>query len=335
VSQKPDLTEELFLEAAAWWRRAQSGNPDEIAALEVWLEADSAHQEAFAYIRSTWESFDETPTSPDMLRFRASVLNKAEMGWRRRMTPVSTTRRVVIGSAAAAVAAAVAIPVTLWFGNHRRQTITTGIGEQHVAQLDDGTRVTLDANSRVNVNFNRNVRNVTVEAGRAYFDVAKDPGRPFIVRAMDYTVTAVGTAFTVEVRKKKVAVTLFEGRIDVAKRDEVSRQAAVLKEVTPSQQVVMREDIQAPPQYRAVNEREELAWRDSELFFNEEPLSEVVDRMNDYSPTKISVEGNVGQIKVSGMYIAGQTDAFVDALEKFYPVKAGVSQNRVVISPAS
>ncbi len=313
-------------------RRAQGGDPESLSDLATWLEADPRHAIAYAQVQDVWDAFDDHPITPDMLGFRRSVLSKAETTWRRRLAPAGIDRRAVVGAMAATLVAAIAAPL-YYFSRSKRQTIVTGVGEQRVAQLSDGSKVTVDANSHLSVDLRPEVRNLRLVSGRAHFEVARDPDRPFHVAADANTVTAIGTAFSVEVRKKRIAVTLFEGRIQVAATDAATRRRHVFDEVKPSQQLVLQRGNAGDPEYRTIDAHQELAWRESQLFFDQAPLDEVADRMNDYSEKKIIVDDKAAAIRISGMYVAGQTDAFVDALEKVYPVRANLTDTGIVLSP--
>lgn len=332
MPEKPDISEDLFLEAAAKMRRVQTADPESLDELVTWLAADPRHAIAYAQVQDVWEAFEDHPASPEMLRLRQSVLGKAEASWRRRLSTSGVDRRAVLGAAAASIVAATTAGL-IYFRPWHRQQIVTEIGEQRIAQLADGSKVTVDANSHLSIDFQDNSRNLRVVAGRAHFQVAKDPSRPFNVAAGSNTVTAIGTAFSVEVRKQRIAVTLFEGRIQVAGNDARTLRRHVFNEVKPSQQLILDGRADTMPQYKTIDERQELGWQQSQLFFDATPLSEVADRMNDYSTRKIVVQGGANEIRVSGMYLAGQTDAFVDALEKVYPVRADVVANTVLISP--
>jgi transmembrane sensor len=335
VPQKGALSEDDFLEAASWWRRAQTGTSEDLARVEDWLNADAKHVEAFAYMRSVMDGLDEGQASPDLLRFRAQALARAEKSWRRTVNSGTTTRRVLMGSVAAGLAAAVAVPAYLVMHTRKPQVFTTGIGEQHTVVLADGSKVLLDANSQVAVAYTREKRALSLLKGRAHFDVAKDASRPFAVDARGNTVTAVGTQFYIDLRRQAVAVSLFEGRIRVARKAGSSGDAETIRDIAPSQEVVLYDNEALSAQYKVVNADEELAWQKNQLFFDEAPLSEVVDRLNDYSQTKIHVEGAAANIPVSGMYVAGQTSAFVNAIQKFYPVRVRVTDSDIVIQAKS
>ncbi len=332
MPEPSESTRDVYDVAADWWQRVREGTPEDLIALNQWLEEDDRHRIAFEHVRTSWESLSEFHVAPEILRMRTQYLSRAEKKWRDRLGAGSPTRRGASALAAAAVGAAIVVPVVLFFGHRDIRSIVTGLGEQRVLVLSDGSRVTMDANSRLEVNFDGELRRLTLAKGRVHFDVAKDAARPFRVRALDNTVTAVGTAFTVEVRKQIVSVTLFEGRITVANaKTGETKDTAFFPEVAPGQQIVINEAKPASPQYSQVDEHRALAWRDSQLFFEEEPLSSVADRMNDYSKLKISVSGSANDIPISGMFIAGQTDTFVRAVQKFYPVNVVRTSNGITI----
>ncbi len=314
--------------AAAWWQRLRGHEPYDTAAFEAWLNADPAHAEALEQIKAAWHSFDDYQTSPELLALRTNALNRVYRSGQRRWGAID--RRALIAACAAGVAAAVAVPMALLWRGRERRLFTTGIGEQRTLTLSDSSRVTLDANSQLGVSFDRDLRLIDLVRGRAHFEVAKDPSRPFKVHALDSIVTAIGTAFTVELREKKVSVTLFEGRITLAD----GTRPQVVDDVQPLEQVTIP-DVAARPVVAQVDPHRALAWRDGKLFFDDEPLGEAAARMNDYSDTKITVDGPAANLRVSGMFIAGQTGAFVEALQAYYPVRASYSNSGVTIRSRS
>ena len=88
----------------------------------------------------------------------------------------------------------------------------TKVGEQQLVVLDDGTRMTLNTDTRVRVEIGPDLRSVNVQAGEALFEVAKDPRRPFVVHVADSEVVALGTVFSVRLRGKRRACHRYPGR---------------------------------------------------------------------------------------------------------------------------
>src|SRR5690606_28626324 len=94
--------------------------------------------------------------------------------------------------------------------------VRTGVGEQRTVTLEDGSRVSLNTATRLSLHFDRGVRRVRLQSGEALFEVARDPGRPFVVESGDRQVRALGTAFIVRRDAGRIAVTLMEGSVEVA-----------------------------------------------------------------------------------------------------------------------
>jgi transmembrane sensor len=219
---------------------------------------------------------------------------------------------------------------------------STGIGEQRALRLDDGSVVTLDAKSRVRVAYTDGARLLMLERGRARFDVARDPLRPFRVQAGDQTVVAHGTQFNVERMGETVLVTLLEGRVAVtgiavassaptlpaAAAEKTSappprqrNSAASVVELTAGQGLTVRANGRATMVPKIDVERA-TAWQSGRLFFDNEPLASAAERVNRYSKLQIEVSPSVANLEVSGVFTAGDADAFVEAISTYFPVRS-------------
>src|SRR4029077_4111574 len=121
----------------------------------------------------------------------------------------------------AASIAFVAIAVTVFaLYNYRNSTYATGTGEQRTVDLTDGSKVELNARSRIRVRFSHSGREGDLLEGQALFKVAKDAGRPFVVKSDAARVTAVGTEFDVYRKSSGTTVTVIEGRVAVLSPQE-------------------------------------------------------------------------------------------------------------------
>jgi len=74
-----------------------------------------------------------------------------------------------------------------------------------------------------------------------------------------------------------------------------------------------------------------LAWREGKLIFDNEPLTRVAARMNNYGATPIVIEGQAGDLHISGVFRAGDTSAFVDAMEIYFPLAAVRKEDAITI----
>ena len=207
-------------------------------------------------------------------------------------------------------------PVLAQFDFRQGQTFRTAVGQTTTILLPDGSTVTLDTDTVMRAKLSNEERRLELEKGRAFFRVAKDKNRPFIVLAAGRTITATGTAFDVRADPDNFEVTLVEGRVLVKNpvQHRIGRPAQVT-EMTPGSQLV------ANAEQFTVAEADlskKTSWLTGRLTFDNEPLSEVVAEMNRYSDKKIILAGpSVGAAPILGVFKAGDVDGFVRALEEY------------------
>jgi transmembrane sensor len=319
-------------EAAAWLLRLNAA-PDDVAtfeAFEDWRDAAPEHRAAFDAVQDSWALFGDQAAAPELLALRRDALGRTG----RRPEPNLGRRGLVAGLAALALTP---LAVHGWrrLGPDARQTLRTGVGEQRTVTLSDGSRVSLDANTLVKVAYSPALRLAEVVEGRAHFEVAKDKARPMRVRAGRRTVTALGTAFTVEHQGERVVVTLVEGRVAVTETAPARGVAPPAKELAPQQQLVFAANA-APRVHEAVDVERAMAWREGKLVFDDESLADAVARVNNYSRVKIVVEDAPARVlKVSGIFNAGDTPAFVEAVQSYFPVEVTTGESTIQIRSRS
>ena len=150
--------------------------------------------------------------------------------------------------------------------------------------LEDGSRVQLDSKSSIKAQYALSERRLALLEGEAWFEVAPDPARPFIVEAGGGTVTALGTAFDVAVEKSGTRVTVTEHRVTIASNG----QSVV---VDQGRQSVFGRDtgVQAPS---TVDAESATAWRRGKLIMEKRPLYEVLSAIGRYHHGFISCIGS-------------------------------------------
>ena len=314
----------LYEQAAAWVVRLNA-EPSEVdlQKFALWQAQDPQHVRAYEEAALAWAAVGEHSASPKLLAMRRGALDRTARYSRR------WHRRAV----AAGLAALVVIPLGIVYLSALRappeQQFETGRGEQRVIMLADGSRMSLDAMTRVKVVYSHDARRVTLAAGRANFEVARDVARPMNVRAGPRTVTALGTVFTVEREQHEVVVTLVEGRVAVTSENE----ARALIEMQPRQQLRMTDGGEVVLR-EGLDPVLALAWREGKLIFDNEPLADVVATMNNYVTTPIVAEGRARELRVSGVFKAGDTPAFVEAMESLFPVVASRHPDAIALQMA-
>lgn len=195
------------------------------------------------------------------------------------------------------------------YGQTEETHFQTAIGQQAAVALPDGSSFDLNTNSRVGVEYSGRSRVIRLERGEAYFKVAHDTHRPFWVHAGDRWVRAVGTAFNVYLRPSGVQVIVSEGTVKVVNATSEDSPPSDASSTQSAAAVTAGEQADAHGRaevIRALNSAQLsrlLAWRKSSLYFQDEPLGEVVDELMRYTTLKIEiVDDSLRQLPVGGTF---------------------------------
>lgn len=332
---------EQFEAAAAWCLELAEGPlPDERQhAFDAWLTGSADNLVAFERSSNLWRQMGEAAASPELvdLRERALATFRRRNQWR-------WARRAVSGRAVAAAAAVLlAIGGTMWWWQSAPDIYRTGVGERRVVMLDDGSRASLDAATEVDVRMRGDRRELHLVSGRAKFDVAKDPLKPFSVRVGDKLVVATGTSFSVEMINGKLRVILYEGRVVVLDRlaggGATTEVLPALKgggedaALTPGRELVVSMSGQSQAQLAKADPVRSLSWEGGQLVFEDEPLSLAAGRVNRYSARRIELKGAAGRLRVNGVFNTGDVDAFATGVEQTLPVRVIRERDVVTIAP--
>lgn len=244
--------------AIDWWLRRNDGRPlstKEQAALDDWLAASEAHRAAF----------DEV----------AGLFGHMATRWPG-AGPARSKRRKKRKLAAGAVASAIIVALLL-SGDapiYLQSDHYAGVGDMRQITLEDGSRLELNSRTAVALRFSGAERRIALLEGEAWFDVAPDAERPFVVEAAGGTVTALGTAFDVSLDGQGAQVAVGQHRVAVA-----SGGRAVLVEEGQQSAYEKGGVAQAPAE---ADLDHVSAWRRRQLMFENKPLGEVVDALARY-----------------------------------------------------
>jgi len=175
-------------------------------------------------------------------------------------------------------------------------------------------------------------RGVHLERGEAFFEVAKDPHRPFVVHAGPVSVTAVGTQFSVRRRGTDTLVVVTEGvvRVGNSAASGVSDAQAV-----KAGEVARIADTGVLVQNKTIPETEEqLSWRKGMLIFHDTRLSEAIAEFNRYNTRKIVIaDPALNDFRVAGSFKAASTTTFVHLLAQGFPVRVEERADELILSP--
>lgn len=305
--------------------------------LAQWLAADERHARMFA-------EMEHTSRLLDGMKFQLPPAAASHVDVPKK-TSARHYVRIAVGLAAAG---AVAFGVWTFHQSSRLEYATsesTQLGEIKRLELPDGSVALLNTNTAVEVSYERAERRVRLLSGEAFFTVAKNPARPFIVQAGRVAVRAVGTAFDVRLRAEAMSVLVTEGKVRVScnaspkfNDTSVAHDAEPLLEMGHMAQVAFDSDRAPAPEGLVVSTIEErlmksaLAWQEGRLEFFETPLSEVVAEFNRYNRHKIVIaDPELAARRFGGAFASHQIEPFLELLEQSFGVVAEHRPTETVI----
>lgn len=337
------VSDQIADEAGYWDARLRSPHctDSDRARFAQWRNANPRHGEAFERLQTLFTALRQNRGRPDVRALRDTALS----------TRVKSSRRPAV-LVAAAVCAAITLATLAWVHFPRSSdgepvadlgVYETGTGQRSTSTLQDGSVVDLNSRTRIKVTFTDKTRTVELIYGQALFQIAHNAQRPFIVRAGDREITAIGTQFDVRLDAQSVRVTLIEGKVEVSQEfpggaepraPEPHRSGTPGSDLplylSPGQQYVARladdgrEGKEDPDKaVRAVDVAKVTGWHEGHVFLEDLSLADAVAEMNRHSPVQISVEDpKLTRLRVNGMFRAGEQEAFVTALEQYFPIVA-------------
>jgi transmembrane sensor len=328
MSDPDSKADEAWDEASAWFARLnrRTVSNDTLTAFQVW-RGEPQNAAAYAEVEKLWRLSSGLIGDKDIQTAISEALSR---GPARRSTVSdffeTPTRREILS-----IAGVVAFAGLLVAGLAHLQAGTvyaTKVGEQRLVRMEDGSQVRLDTDTKVTARMSKTARDLDLIRGRAFFDVAHDPQRPFTVAAGSSTIRATGTRFDVARGPKAVEVNLVKGQVEVRQ----SAGAALI--LQPGQQLILNPDLPPSPP-RSVDVSVQTSWTSGRLDFRAVPLREAIAEVNRYTPRQIRLHApSLSQTPVSGVFNTGDSEAFIAAVSDLYDLHASRSPNGDVVLEA-
>ena len=291
----PQSAREIADQAAEWATRIDGGSidPDTDVGLRRWLDEDPRRQGALLRAEAALSLLDRG-------RALAGVIPKPEP------RPIWVRRRLMFaGAALAAGLIGIAIVMTA------PSRYGTDLGEIRQVPLSDGSMVAINSQSAVEVSMHPNAREVALTRGEAWFKVAHDKTRPFIVSAGRIRVRAVGTAFSVRRHDDGADVQVTEGVVETWTVGEEERRIQI---AAGSKAYVAAYESPKIVQASADVERS-LAWREGQIVLEGETLDEAVAQFNRYNARKLVIsDPGLAAEKLVGQFRATDPQTFAEAV---------------------
>lgn len=354
--------------AAAWLARRDSGHwrTEEQALLEAWLAESTAHRVAFIRLDAAWAHSGRLqalgagvpngalparghwPRAPADRRVAGATSGASDPALPaqglmeppelrhlvfapRKTRPPSRVGRYV------GVAAGVVLSVAIGWGWMQYTAVehasySSAMGSVRTVVLADGSQATLSSDSRIAVAFSRSERRIDLQHGEAYFEVSKNPERPFVVIAANRQVIAVGTRFAVRRDNADLRVVVTEGTVRL-QPGATGNAAPAPPTLLPAGSTALASSHGVLVRAGSVEDAErQVDWREGYLTFRDSTLADAAAEFNRYNVRKIVMgDPQVAALRVGGNFRWSNTQTFVRLLEQGFPVRAEQQPERVVL----
>jgi len=335
--------QDIHQQACEWISRFDRGlSHMEEQAFSEWVNISKTHRKCLFEVAHTWDELSVLHELSTLFPLRDN---------HKRQTSILSNKKTL---AIAASLAFVFISCFAWFVNTQLMSslhnplllvldAETSVGEHRVLSLADGSVIHLNTDSLVSVDFSNTRRDVNLLRGEAHFEVAHDEQRPFIVKAADNTVTAVGTAFNVQITSAhQFELLVTDGKVLIKNKADnlaispltesshaldgagelmIAGQKALISQKSIQQLTLTNEQVQS-----------DLAWQQGMLVFHGEPLAEALQEISRYTPINFTLaDEQVKQRRVAGYFKAGDIQGLLFALENNFNIVYSKRDDQTIV----
>lgn len=309
-------------QASQWFAQSKSEKftSEEELSFYEWC-ADSENFEAYERLEDLWDGLSHHAQDE-----KIKLWSQA--------SPTTKIPNKKWGMALAAVAASILCLV--YFTN--LQTLTTlpddystKTGQQQMVNLPDNSVITLNTNTKLRITLSGKKRHIDLIEGEAFFDVAPDPERPFVVATDDITVKVLGTKFNVyKLKNGVVQVSVRQGKVQVLSHASDPSTSLLSNYLLPGD-ILDINSLTGELKKRTVELDHISTWKRGVLEFASVSLENVITEVNRYAQHQIQINDNdLKKISISGVFIIKDLDNFVPFIEKAFNLKARVIQGNII-----
>jgi transmembrane sensor len=291
--------------ALGWIARFRSGSAtdEDRQAFALWLSQEPRHKQAMDSMLDMWD---------DLASVRHLYSEAIQA------TPSSAANHSNWWRASIATAAGLVLALVLWpqssTDNGTGIRYQTALGEQQTVELVDGSRMTLNTNSQALVSYDEEYRRIELLRGEAFFEVAKDPSRPFDVDAGNARVTAIGTAFNIYRDSEGSSITVTEGVVRITELGDTGSRPAEVEVLHANQQIkATPAGLQAST---TTDASYHTAWQRGELIAQDMTLMELAAQIERYHDIHILItDTSIATLTLSGVFPLNELEPVLQAVQ--------------------
>jgi transmembrane sensor len=313
-------------EQAADWVAARDGEHWSAAReqeLQAWQARSTAHRVAWLRAESAWQRADRL----QVLRTNAPLADGETWLARTGRWLRGTGRAGWASAGALASVAVIGLAAWLFRPVPSTQPLATGIGEKAVLALGDGSRLTLNTATRIRTEMQPAQRKVWLDDGEAYFEVAHDASRPFVVQAGQSRITVLGTKFSVYRKGSDVRVAVIEGRVALAAGNAAPQVLARADTATVSPGFIRVR------QATAAEMDAGMGWLTGQLRFDGITLAAAAEQFNRYNRRQLLIDDPAAAvIVIGGSFEAANVDQFARLLGSGFGLAVRVEADAIHVA---
>lgn len=325
----PRADHKVAAEAREWFVRLLDDDvsADEIALWQAWLARSPAHRTAYDRVTDAWTLGGSASARPTIAELAADRYDGSASvaEWRENPGPRAFRPALIAASLAVAVLGGAAAFNIVTPGGEA-QAITTARAQHKAAALADGSQVQVGAMTGVQVRLSEHRREIKLDRGEAFFRVAQDEARPFVVRTPFGAVTAAGTAFNVDVGSQQLCITVSEGAVVVQPSGLFARPVRV----EAGQRLVADASgvtVAAAPS--------QVTWTQGRLEYRGEPLRSVIEDVNRYAERPVVLrDPAIGELAYTGTVRLDATGDWANGLPAAFPLQVAEGEDGVIVLSA-
>lgn len=318
----PIRDNDLEEEASLWIVKMERGlSTEDEDALRAWLSLSVKHHRYFLHYAEAWGKTEALSSLADLFPRVKSEPPRHARRW---------SWESVLGSVAVSIMFLLILSLDQTPSNLPVVSYETAVGGQSNVVLSDGSVLTLNTNTQVDVAMGPKLRSLILRAGEINLDVAKDPSRPLQVVVGETVFEAVGTQFNIKIdQTKHVELLVTEGlvRVGVSPKDVMSSKSIGGQRpqdllIGQGEKVTIKGGARVLETLPENDIEVELSWKEGNLIFKGQPLGEAITEVSRYTSVEfVVVDDDLKTIQIAGLFKSGDVAGFLSALEANFGVR--------------
>ncbi len=326
------IPQNIVEQAIAWHLQMNTAEAkaSERVAFKVWLNQDTLHSDAYQRVEDMFQPFEQVDAKAAKRSIDIVLKAERKLSTRKNLSGIALSLTLLI-----ATAIGWQMPVTkVMLADNK-----TAVGEIKTIALSDNSRIVLNTNTALDVDFNGEQRIIKLYKGEVFVEVAKDANRPFLVETEHGSARALGTQFVVNVEPDSTAVGVIESKVEACNTPAYINLKTLSKgqkhcvTLHPNQRINISQ--QSLGKVHAVDASEMSGWISGNVIYDNKPLPIVLNDLQRYSTEKLVFsEAALQHIQVSGVLPINNIPHAISILGAQFNLQIEVASDRkITINP--